>query len=99
MKKESKMAAYMISYDLMAPGKDYSSLTKAITTKWSTNWNVLRSQWIISPNANDTAVSIREYLTPYMDSNDKLLVTNLSGEASWRNLGDASSSDWLKKYL
>ncbi len=38
------------------------------------------------------------HLPQVMDQDDGLLVTRLSGEAAWRNLGD-QVSQWLKEKL
>ena len=44
----------------------------------------LQSVWII--DRQTTAVQIRDDLVNYMDANDGLLVTGLTGEAAWRDL-------------
>lgn len=55
-----------------------------------------QSVWIIV--TDQTAVQIRDYLGPCLDSNDKLFVAKLSGEAAWKGYKD-SITQWLKKFL
>ncbi len=88
------MNSYIISYDLMAPNKDYSSLISAIKS-YGTYAKVLESCWIIK--SNDSSSTIRVYLSSYMDSNDRIFVAKLTGEASWQNV--LCTNDWLKGNL
>jgi len=44
------------------------------------------------------AASLRNILEKYIDSNDELLVTKLSGEAAWTGFNE-SGSKWLKNNL
>ena len=88
------MNSYIISYDLMAPNKDYSSLISAIKS-YGTYAKVLESCWIIK--SNDTSSTIRVYLSSYMDSNDRIFIAKLAGEASWQNV--LCTNDWLKGNL
>ncbi len=89
------MATYIIGYDLKKPGQDYSSLFEAIK-KLGNWWHCLDSTWIIKHDG--PATSIRDALTPHIDSNDRLLVTKLSGEAAWAGFSD-DCSKWLKNNL
>jgi CRISPR/Cas system-associated endoribonuclease Cas2 len=62
---------YLITYDLMEPGKDYSGIYKALKSfkRWC---HYLGSTWLI-----DTDVPITEIhnkLKPYIDENDNLLI-------------------------
>lgn len=89
------MNSYLISYDLMNPGKDYSDLYERIKSyqAWA---HVLESVWVVK--SSSSAVQIRDNLMQVMDSNDKLFVAKLSGEAAWYNLSE-SISKWLKENL
>lgn len=89
------MKSYIISYDLNKPGQNYNDLYEAIKAlgNW---WHHLDSTWIIKSNL--TAVQVRDSLTPHMDSNDKILVATLSGEAAWKGFNQ-KGSDWLKNNL
>lgn len=76
------MNKHMISYDLLAPGRDYTSLTKRLTELGATR--VLLSQWILKHTAS--AEQVRDDLMRFIDSNDRLLVSVLTGEAAWSGL-------------
>lgn len=89
------MKLYSIDYDLRQPGRDYSTLYAAI--KSYGNWcRALESHWIVATTTS--AAAIRDHLSRYMDANDRLLVTRLSGEAAWMGLSDEVSG-WLKQQL
>ena len=91
------MATYLIGYDLNRSGGDssYGDLIKAIK-EFATWWHHLDSTWIIK--STKTAVEIRDALTPFIDSNDELLVATLTGEAAWHGFNNEASS-WLKNNL
>lgn len=88
------MNSYIVSYDLIAPNKDYSSLISAIKN-YGTYGKVLESCWIIK--SKDSSSTIRTHLSNYIDSNDRLFVAKLTGEAAWRNV--LCTNDWLKDNL
>lgn len=84
--------AYLITYDLMAPGKDYSSLHQAIQALGPC-CHCLDSIWLVLNAAS--AGEIRDYLKAYVDRNDRLLVVQLTGHwASWSL--PQKCVDWLK---
>lgn len=89
------MKTYLISYDLITPGRDYADLYKKIKSypKWA---HPLESVWVLK--TTKSAVEIRDDLKVELDSNDKLLVLKLEGEGAWRNLTDKLSA-WLKENL
>lgn len=87
--------AYLISYDLRSPGKSYDELYSAIK-KLGDWWHHLDSVWIVDHPGPST--TIRDLLTPYIDSNDKLVVIKCSGEGAWKGITQ-SGSDWLKRNL
>jgi len=86
------MRAYLVTYDLLAPGRDYSRLHEAIKAFHS--WcRPVESVWIIkSPGP---ASAIRDRLVPHIDANDRLLVSRLHGEAAWFGL-TPTVSEWLR---
>lgn len=85
---------YIISYDLCRPGKDYSSLYKAI--KSFPGWGRLtESTWAIV--CSGSVVQIRDYLMQYMDANDRLVVILSGRAAAWTKL--LASNDWLRNNL
>ena len=89
------MNSYLISYDLMAPNKDYSKLISAIK-EYGTYAKVLESCWIVK--SSNTAKEIRDNLKNHIDANDKLFVVKLAGVGAWYNLSD-KVSEWLKDNL
>ncbi len=89
------MKAYLIGYDLISPGRDYSRLIEAIKSYGS--WcHALESTWLVS--TTQSAGQIRDHLRQFIDANDRLFVARLSGEAAWYNLGD-ERSQWLNNQL
>lgn len=87
------MKVYQISYDLRKQ-RNYDTLYERIKTyPWC---HPLESSWVII--TQQSASQVRDYLAQAMDQDDGLLVTRLSGEAAWRNLGDQVSR-WLKEKL
>jgi len=80
------MAKYLISYDLMAPGKDYQPLIAALEKMGAKK--VLLSEWAIS--INQTAEQLRDTIRAYMDANDRIVVDELSPTnwATWNALID-----------
>ena len=85
---------YIVSYDLCRPGRDYSSLYRAI--KFFPGWGKLtESTWaIVGPGS---AVQIRDYLMQFIDANDRLVVILSGREAAWTKL--LASNDWLRNNL
>lgn len=90
------MATYLIGYDLNKSGKDYAALIEAIKKVATNWWHCLDSTWIIKHDG--PAVSIRDALSPHIDSNDELLVVKLTGEGAWIGF-DKQCSDWLLNNL
>lgn len=77
---------YMISYDLMSPGQTYDKMHKRISALNGTR--VLLSQWVIpyvstlmtpAPTANQLWSDLRQYV----DTNDRLWVTELTQNMEW----------------
>jgi hypothetical protein len=76
------MKKYLVSYDLNNPPKqpDYHPLIARIRDYWDGE-KVLYSEWFVRTGAN--AVTIRDDLARFVDSNDGLIVLGLTGEAAW----------------
>jgi hypothetical protein len=90
------MSTYLIGYDLDKPGQDYSDLIAAIKSLgvW---WHNLDSTWLVLSDLDDK--QIRDQLKTYIDTNDKLLVINVSGDAAaWYGFTD-KGSQWLRDNL
>ncbi|MCE8042448.1 hypothetical protein HOP60_09810 [Halomonas daqingensis] len=87
------MANYIVAYDLHTPGQDYKSLREAFEA-YGYYYKPLRSTWLIK--TTQSSEQIRNNLMRVLDSNDKLIVLKLSGEAAWTNGFD---NDWLQGFL
>ena len=87
---------YLISYDLNAPGKNYDDLYEAIKNASNGTWcKPLRSVYVI--NSNLSAKTIYDRLTPCLDSNDCVLIIEVTKNSYWYLDGDIS--DYLYKML
>lgn len=63
-------------------GQDYNRLLARLKEHGAVR--VLYSQWALKTTW--TAVQLRDDLKTYVDSNDMLLITGLTGEAPWTSL-------------
>ena len=86
------MTTYLVSYDLIAPGKNYDGLI-AHLNKFK-HFHILKSQWIIV--ADQTAVQLRNGCQQFMDVNDKIMVVKITAPGAWNNIGH---DDWLKENI
>ena len=77
------MALYLISYDLNKPEKDYPKLWEALRQIGAKK--VLYSQWITRRTDTDSE-KLAGYIWQFMDSDDRLLVADLSSGAYGYNL-------------
>lgn len=78
------MPVYNVSYDLNAPGKNYTDLIKELENSplW---WHYLKSTWLIS--TNETPAQLWDRLSVHADQNDSFLIIEV------RN----NSAGWLKQ--
>lgn len=91
------MANILIGYDLNKAGQDYTSLINAIKSLGSDWWHCLDSTWIIKTTLN--AASVRDSLLKHIDSNDEILVVDITGmAAAWAGFNTDCGS-WLKNNL
>lgn len=67
---------YIVSYDLNKQGQNYEALWKALRELNATR--ILYSQYVFRHN-NTNCVAVRDHLKRFIDSNDRLLVTELDG--------------------
>ena len=89
------MATYIVTYDLHKTGQNYSCLTEKLE-EYGTHWHAQGSVWIIV--SSQSAKSIRDNLSSCLDSNDKIIVAKLSGEAAWKGYSK-NINDWLQNNL
>ncbi len=72
------MKPFLISYDLDKPGQNYTGLIARLKEIGAVR--VLMSQWVVEQDC--TCADLRDDLKAYMDSNDRILVTRITGWAS-----------------
>lgn len=90
------MNTIMVSYDLNAPGQDYSDLIVKLKS-YGTYWHHLDSLWLIK--TRETYKDVRDILKPYLDKNDELLVMDVTGDAAaWSGFSERARK-WLKDNL
>lgn len=89
------MSMKAITYDLSAPGRDYTKLYEAIKAygTWS---HIAESVWLVV--TDKTTTEIRDALKKTVDSNDRLIVFQLT--SGWASLNvPKNHTDWLKLHL
>lgn len=70
---------YLITYDLTAPNKDYSGLYQAIKDLAPDKWrHPMESVWCVSVGNGFKANDVYEALKPHVDSDDYLLVVDIT---------------------
>lgn len=86
------MANFLVTYDLRAPGKDYTRLIQHLQT-YPTCWSFQKSAWIVGPATNSYAVA--EAAWAFMDPNDKLFVQQMHDDRSWAGY-DQKETEFLR---
>lgn len=76
------MNRYLVSYDLVTPGRQYAALYSALETLGGCR--VLLSQWLVRTNLS--ASQLRDYLMKFVDANDRILVNDFSDWAAYNTL-------------
>lgn len=89
------MHSYAISYDLIGPNRNYDNIIEAIKS-YGTWAHINESLWII--RSSKTSAEIRDHLKQKVDTNDKILVVQLTGVGAWLNLSP-DMNNWLKNNL
>lgn len=87
---------YLVSYDLNRPGQNYDDLYEAIKNASTGVWcKPLSSVYIIKSNLK--AETIYNRLKPCLDSNDCILVIEVTKESCWYL--NTKVSEYLYKML
>lgn len=90
------MRTILASYDLISPGKDYSRLWDHLRA-YSDYRKPLESLWLLK--TTKTATEVRDGMKQHVDSNDKLFVVDITGDATaWKSLPD-EIANWIKQNL
>ncbi len=74
---------YLISYDLLKPGKDYQNLWDALHKINAVR--ILESEWVTNRNGT-TPINVANYCLAHMDANDRILVTEMPDNFAHKNL-------------
>jgi hypothetical protein len=69
------MAKFVISYDLIAPGKNYDALWAELRRLQVRR--ILFSQW--AGRIDATAAQLRDHLRKFIDTNDRILIMDSEG--------------------
>ena len=90
------MTAYLIAYDLRAPGRNYARLYEALKAQngW---WHHLDSVWIVLSDrtANELTQSLREHI----DVNDRLFIMALPRASEWQGWLPQEAWQWLDDHV
>ncbi|MFT4048823.1 MAG: hypothetical protein QM648_03195 [Solirubrobacterales bacterium] len=86
-----------ISYDLRAPGRNYQALYDHLKSSYSSWCHPLDSYWFVA--TNKSAGDVRDECRSYIDSNDKLVSFNVTGDnwGTWNISKDVT--DWFNLWL
>lgn len=87
---------YSIQYDFRNPGQNYEKLIAAIKRLCPAWAKPLESCFVVISSM--TAGQLRDSLTPYLDTNDRILVLQAGSDWAARNI-PKDVSDWLKPNL
>ena len=90
------MNTLLVGYDLNKSGQDYEDLIGAIKEQGAW-WHHLDSTWLVK--TGKSAAEMRDHLKQHIDSNDELLVINVTGDAAAWTGFNAKGSQWLKDNL
>jgi hypothetical protein len=86
------MRTLLVGYDLDKPGQNYPKLEAALK-EFGVWWHELDSTWIV--RADLTTVQLRDQLAALVDSNDKLLVIDITGDAAaWKGF-TSQGGQWI----
>lgn len=90
------MATLLVGYDLNKPAQNYPGLIEHLK-RFGTWWHHLDSTWLVRTNL--TPEQLRDQLKSLVDSNDELLVIDVTDEgAAWTGFNHKGSA-WLEEYL
>jgi hypothetical protein len=86
---------YLISYDLVAPEKDYPDLLATLRNLGAVK--ILLSEWVHDTEESASDLCNHLIKAGKLDSNDRILVVALRNNASWRKL--LISDDDIRRVL
>lgn len=86
------MKTIQINYDLVGPDRDYPKLY-AYLRSYGTRARPLKSMWLV--RTNKTVSAVRDEINRYVDSNDEVLVIDVTGD-SWASNFTDDHIAWMK---
>jgi hypothetical protein len=96
MKGAISMNTLLVGYDLDRPGQDYEPVWDKLKS-YGTWWHHLDSTWLVKTALS--AKEMRDEVNALIDTNDELLVIDVTGDgAAWSGF-NAKPSAWLKDNL
>jgi hypothetical protein len=81
---------HWIAYDLDKPGQDYTDLIARLKELKAVR--ILKSDWLLENTASPE--DVRNDLQRFMDTNDRIIVSEVYNNAAWKNL--LADSDTVK---
>lgn len=92
------MKTFLISYDLGVPEthSDYETLSSHLKSLYNLWARPVKSVWIIK--TDKSAGQIRDDIKLVLDSNDKLIVVEMSGNWGTYNIS-TEVTDWMKNNI
>ena len=88
--------AFLITYIPLNPSERNEKLIQRV--KRYDTWAILNATNYIVKSKGKTPVDIRTELVDCINSKDKLMISELSGNAAWRSFSP-ELSEWLKRNL
>lgn len=73
---------YLVTYDLLKPGQNYDRLLTSLKNAGGTK--ILLSAWLLPSKL--TSEPLYNQLLPFLDTNDRILVTEVVQNARWSTL-------------
>ena len=88
------MSLYLVAYDLMKQGQNYTCITKKLEA-FESYWHFQQSVWLVQWSGN--AYDLANELETCLDSNDKLFVTRVTSDSAWSGYPD-EGTNWIATY-
>lgn len=86
----------MISYDLDTPGQKYTDLKDCIEKQIAISWcHYLESMYLVRSSLTPYEIIMK--LKPFLDSNDSVIVTEITN--SWSGWITDKQREWIKNNI
>jgi len=90
------MSVYLVNYDLLAPGKDYSKLYEVLQSA-SGWWHYLESLWLLS--SEESLETWHTRIRSRMDENDSFIIMKLTPGMQRNGWLPQKAWDWIRQHL